>query len=233
MFIFICLGDPSISDSVISLSFFPVFINRKDNNSISNYQSEEFLYEPVIIYSNADTMKESIIKDNIRKAGIYRWRNNITGDTYIGSSINLSNRLRLYYRYDVISDSTKGNSIINSALLKYGYSNFSLEILEYCDKEEVLKREQYYLDSLKPEYNILKIAGSNSGHKQREESILKRINTFMENKKVKPAKGEPLVHESLKAADTLKDTKENSIIQSPLKGSKRPAEVIELMRKNH
>src|SRR5688572_19036596 len=30
---FICLGNPSISDSVISLSFFPVFINRKDNNS--------------------------------------------------------------------------------------------------------------------------------------------------------------------------------------------------------
>jgi len=27
-----------------------------------------------------------------------------------------------------------GNSALLKALLKYGYSNFSLDILEYCDK---------------------------------------------------------------------------------------------------
>ena len=53
--------------------------------------------------------------------------------------------------------------LIEKALLKYGYSNFKLEILEYCDKDEVLSREQYYLDFLKPEYNILKQAGSSLG----------------------------------------------------------------------
>lgn len=51
------------------------------------------------------------------------------------------------------------------ALLKYGYSNFKLEILEYCEPSNCLEREQYYLDSLKPEYNILKIAGSCLGHR--------------------------------------------------------------------
>lgn len=45
-------------------------------------------------------------------------------------------------------------------MLKNGYSNFRLEILEYCDKDVVLKREQHYIYTLKPEYNILKIAGS-------------------------------------------------------------------------
>src|SRR5690606_31548868 len=41
---FICLGDLNTSDLVISLSFFPVFIDRKDNNSdISNDQPEESL----------------------------------------------------------------------------------------------------------------------------------------------------------------------------------------------
>ena len=29
----------------------------------------------------------------------------------------------------------------------------------------VIEREQYYLDLLCPEYNILKIAGSSAGHK--------------------------------------------------------------------
>lgn len=40
------------------------------------------------------------------------------------------------------------------ALLKYGYSNFSLEILEYCDSVLCLQREKHYIDHFKPEYNI-------------------------------------------------------------------------------
>ena len=40
------------------------------------------------------------------------------------------------------------------ALLKYGYSKFSLEILEYCDPTKCLIRERYYIKNIKPEYNI-------------------------------------------------------------------------------
>ena len=40
------------------------------------------------------------------------------------------------------------------ALFKYGYSNFSLEILEYCVPDKCLEREDYYIKILKPEYNI-------------------------------------------------------------------------------
>jgi len=191
-----------------------------EENSYYNTDFTVIAIIAIITYNNADIMKDEIIKENIKKSGVYRWKNNLTGDCYVGSSIDLSNRLRLYYRYDVISDTTKGNSIINSALLKYGYSNFSFEILEYCDKNIVLEREQHYLNTLNPVYNILKIAGSNSGHKQREESILKRINSFSENKK---------------AREALKENN-NSIsnnIKFPLQGSTRSLEVIELMRKNH
>lgn len=56
------------------------------------------------------------------------------------------------------------------ALLKHGYSNFQLEILEYCKKSELIKREQYYLDLLQPEYNILKIADSRLGSKHSVET---------------------------------------------------------------
>jgi group I intron endonuclease len=62
---------------------------------------------------------------------------------------------------------------ICAALLKYGYSNFSLEILEYCGRENVIEREQYYIDSFKPEYNILKKAGSSLGYKHSEETLSK------------------------------------------------------------
>ena len=63
--------------------------------------------------------------------------------------------------------------VIYKALLKHGYSNFKLEILEYCAPKECIEREQYYLDSLKPEYNIFKIAGSSLGHKHTEETLAK------------------------------------------------------------
>src|SRR5438477_10959207 len=53
--------------------------------------------------------------------------------------------------------------MIFKALLKYGHSKFTLEILEYCDSKDLIKREQYYIDLLKPQYNILKIAGSRLG----------------------------------------------------------------------
>lgn len=54
---------------------------------------------------------------------------------------------------------------INKAILKYGLNNFSLEIIEYCDKLVLIEREQFYLDTLKPEYNLLKVAGSKLGFK--------------------------------------------------------------------
>ena len=63
--------------------------------------------------------------------------------------------------------------LINKALLNNGYSVFRLEILEYCDKELLIDREQYYLDLLKPEYNILEFAYSNIGFKHSASTLKK------------------------------------------------------------
>jgi hypothetical protein len=45
-----------------------------------------------------------------------------------------------------------GKNAIYYSILKYGLSNFSVEILEYCEKEKtvILKSEQYYINLLKP-----------------------------------------------------------------------------------
>jgi group I intron endonuclease len=51
-------------------------------------------------------------------------------------------------------------SHICNALLKHGLSNFSLTILEYCESEKCIEREDYYIKLLKAEYNILQKAGS-------------------------------------------------------------------------
>ena len=108
---------------------------------------------PIVSYPNADTQKLDIIKDNRKKSGIYCWTNLKNGKFYIGSAVDLSNRLHMYYNINLLE---KSNMVINKALLKYGYSNFKLEILEYCDKSVNIEREQHYIDLLKPEYNTLK-----------------------------------------------------------------------------
>jgi hypothetical protein len=127
---------------------------------------------PEISYSNADTLKEAILNENKSKSGIYRFTNTINGKSYIGSSVNLRKRFNHYYSGSSLLR-TKTTSAISNALLKYGYSNFTLEILEYCDPSDTIKREQHYLDLLKPEYNILSIAGSSLGRKHTESTKAK------------------------------------------------------------
>lgn len=108
-----------------------------------------FTITPIVAYSNADTSKIQIIKEIKGKSGIYRWINYENGKSYIGSSVNLSARLYRYFSLAHIIAQSK-HSIICKSLVKYGYSSFSFEILEYCNKDEVLVREQYYLDLLNP-----------------------------------------------------------------------------------
>lgn len=127
---------------------------------------------PVISYINADTQKESILNNNKSKAGIYCWIHIESGKKYVGSSVDLYRRFMQYYNIKYITRASK-SSLICRALLKYGYSSFYLDILEYCDPSEIIKREQYYIDTLKPEYNILKVAGSLFGYKHTVESLQK------------------------------------------------------------
>ena len=51
---------------------------------------------------------------------------------------------------------------INVALLKYGFKNFILTILEYCEVGNLVIREKYYFNIYSPEYNILKTPGNPS-----------------------------------------------------------------------
>ena len=81
-------------------------------------------------------------------------------------------------------------------MLKYSYVNFSLDILEYCDKDILLKREQYYLDLLNPEYNILKKAGSRLEYKHSEEDRIKKSLAQMGDKN--PMYGKHVSEETIK-----------------------------------
>jgi len=137
-----------------------------------------------VLYKDLTTVKDSINLQN--KAGIYKLVNLDNGKTYIGSSNNLNRRLKEYLNPAYLKDSLlKGNSYIMTALLKYGTKNFGIIILEFIElndeltnnklelKKLLLSREQHYIDTLKPDYNINKTAGSNLGRVYSKEVRLK------------------------------------------------------------
>jgi len=117
---------------------------------------------PICSYLNPDKQKEEISRYNENKSGVYRWVNKINGKSYVGSSTSLSKRILFYYFLSSLRRKVKGSIIIHRALLKYGHSNFSLDIIEYCEPNELISREQYYINLLKPEYNILKKTGTDN-----------------------------------------------------------------------
>ncbi len=114
---------------------------------------------------------KKIIKN---RKGIYLITNVINKKQYVGSSINV------YYRIQThkckLAKNKHKNPKLQNGYNKYGLSNFAFTILEFVDDiNDLLKREQYYIDNLKPWYNILPIAGNVLGLKHSNETIKKCI----------------------------------------------------------
>jgi hypothetical protein len=102
--------------------------------------------------------KSQMVKENKKLSGVYIIINNMTNKIYIGSSLDLGRRLSIYFTNSFpVRNKTM---IISKALLKHGYLNFSVGILEYCHPDKRIERENYYFGLLTPEYNVLKVAGS-------------------------------------------------------------------------
>lgn len=154
----------------LTLGCRPLNYNNIQKVSNKNFLLNNGLVTPIKSYNNALSDKKIILDDNKNKPGIYRWINKLNDNTYIGSGLNLSKRLSDYYNQ---SELKRNPRPIHAALLKYGYENFRLEILEYCKADELINKEQYYLDLLDPEYNILKFAYSLLGYKHTPENIAK------------------------------------------------------------
>src|SRR5580658_7156322 len=120
----------------------------------------------MIKYEHIIRDKYIIYKENKNKVGIYRFLNKINGKSYVGSSTNLGTRLNIYFSKKAMYSRLKTKkSIIYDALLRHGYDDFTLEILEYCNIDVLIEREQYYINHFKSEYNILKAANSRLGIK--------------------------------------------------------------------
>lgn len=113
------------------------------------------------------------------QSGIYKILNWVNGKAYVGSATYL--RKRLSDHKCSLQKDKHDNPYLQRAWNKYGEINFQFLILEYCSVDKLIEREQFYFDTLKPEYNIAKIAGNTSGvrwtEEQRVKYLSKRIGT--------------------------------------------------------
>lgn len=78
--------------------------------------------------------------------GIYKIENKINQKIYVGQSINIMRRWAAH-KIDAFNKklSQKYKSALYSAIRKYGLQNFNFEILERCSKEDLNRRENYWI----------------------------------------------------------------------------------------
>lgn len=102
-----------------------------------------------------------------KKHGIYLI--SINGGAYIGSAVDLPKRL-LSHLND-LRQSRHRNIHLQRAFRKYKEDAMDFDILEIVDDPlNLINREQYYIDTMKPKYNIAPIAGSQLGFRHSEKS---------------------------------------------------------------
>ncbi len=110
-------------------------------------------------------------------AGIYMFKNTANGKAYIGSSVDILHRKR---SHNCMDGSSKR---FHCALKHYGINGFDFSIIEEVNTDGLLKtqirdllikKEQFYIDTLRPEYNLSPTAYSCLGLKHtREQKIAK------------------------------------------------------------
>jgi group I intron endonuclease len=143
----------------------------------------------VKFYDDLLTNKNLIIKENKGKSGVYLFYNKLNSNSYVGSGVDLADRLGDYFSNNYLSRPETQTFLIVKAINKYTLNNFSLTILEYVPERELaVIQEQYWIDLIKPEYNILKFAGSSLGYKHTEESIEKMRNSALGRKHTEEVK---------------------------------------------
>ena len=88
-----------------------------------------------------------------KKSGIYCIENMVNGKIYIGSSKNIEQRLYSHRCY--LRNNTHSNQKLQNSWNKHGENAFRCYAIELCSIDELVKREQYYIDILSPWYNII------------------------------------------------------------------------------
>lgn len=111
---------------------------------------------------------------------IYKILNLINGKCYVGSTRNL--RARSNEHWWNLTNNQHHSQYLQHAFNKLGRTKFTIQVIENVSSpKDLVSREQFYINLLKPAYNMCKVAGNCSGLKQTAAHIEKKR---AKNKKV-------------------------------------------------
>lgn len=135
--------------------FYKIAITEKDLQDIRMLKSiEQYLYnkDPLykLIWSNfyLQPVKEflnRIIGKN-KTSGIYKITNQLNQKVYIGQSVDLHNRLTNHIKA-ALGIGTIAHQLVHDAMAAEGLENFTFEIVEKCEKEQLNKKEKLWIET--------------------------------------------------------------------------------------
>ena len=105
-------------------------------------------------------------------SGIYQIKNQANGKRYIGSTINFAKRWQNHL--GALRRRQHRNPHLQAAFERYSEVTFVFAVLEQVKPDNLIEREQHYLDMLVPEYNLSSTAGSCLGCHASEEARRKQ-----------------------------------------------------------
>lgn len=121
-------------------------------------------------------------------SGIYKIQSKIRPDRcYIGSSSNIG--IRFKNHISELKSNRHQNQRLQNHFNKYGETDLQFSILLGCDKDDLIRIEQYFIDSYNPFFNICKTAG-NINRIYSEETLKKMseshkgLNTWIKGRKM-------------------------------------------------
>jgi group I intron endonuclease len=120
-------------------------------------------------------------------SGIYQIKNIINNHIYIGSSKDVSKRIIVHR--SSLNRNKHHSQYLQRAWNMYGEDKFEFLIIEECSQDSLISREQHYLDTFHPEYNISKNSTSCSHDSSVVEKIKKSLrDRFTKEERISRAK---------------------------------------------
>lgn len=124
---------------------------------------------------------------NVNKSsGIYCIKNTINNKMYVGSSVNMHTRLTKHR--SLLDHKKHENRYLSNSWSKNGRDNFKCYVLEECDKDFLIEREQYWIDLLNPDYNLIKIVKGNMLSKESCRMISDTLKEGYKSGRLKPTR---------------------------------------------
>lgn len=124
----------------------------------------------------------NLYKDFPKESGIYCYENKINNKKYIGSAVNIYNRVRQHetnFSKETYAETQCGENVpLWNSVKKHGRENFVSYVVELCEKKLLDERETYHIKDLKSHvsengFNVLWGGFTRLGTKHTKESIEK------------------------------------------------------------